>query len=192
MKIISFLGYRRLLKSTKKGFTLIELLVVVAIVGILATVIISSLGNARDKSRNAKVLQIVRQMHTALEMYYLDNGEYPPNSTLHTGSFVCGNDDSSIPESFGSFGAVIDQDLRDSLEEYYPALQNAPECVNISYYSTTVANTSLLNWCGTDYYQARQGYIIGYGLSSQSSDYEEFFAPSNNLYWYCTTHNLNL
>ena len=61
-----------------KGFTLIELLVVVAIIGILATVVLTSLSNARERARDAKRLNDVKTIQTALEMYANDNGgKYP-------------------------------------------------------------------------------------------------------------------
>ncbi|MFA5936324.1 MAG: prepilin-type N-terminal cleavage/methylation domain-containing protein [Candidatus Paceibacterota bacterium] len=68
----------------KKGFTLIELLVVVAIVGILSSVVLSSLNSARVKSRDSARISQLRQIKYALELYYNINGKYP--TCLHTGT----------------------------------------------------------------------------------------------------------
>ncbi len=64
-------------KQNKKGFTLIELLVVIAIVGILATIAIVSLQEIRANARDSKRVADIKQIQTALELYYLDQGEYP-------------------------------------------------------------------------------------------------------------------
>lgn len=61
----------------KKGFTLIELLVVVAIIGILATIVLTSLASARAKAKDAAIQAALSGARTTLEMYNLDEGEYP-------------------------------------------------------------------------------------------------------------------
>ncbi len=67
---------------SKKGFTLIELLVVIAIIGVLATLAVVSLQNARKNARDAKRIADVKQMQTALELYFNDWQEYPPSTTI--------------------------------------------------------------------------------------------------------------
>lgn len=60
-----------------RGFTLIELLVVIAIIGLLSTLAVVSLNNARQKSRDAKRVSDIKQVQTALELYYADQNGYP-------------------------------------------------------------------------------------------------------------------
>ena len=72
---------RNLFNRKDRGFTLIELLVVIAIIGILAAVVLVSLNSARSKSRDARRLADMRQVMTALELYYNDNGGYPDAGT---------------------------------------------------------------------------------------------------------------
>lgn len=68
------------MKSKEKGFTLIELLVVISIIGLLASVILVSLNGARVKARDAKRAADLKQLITALELYFDTNNSYPSTS----------------------------------------------------------------------------------------------------------------
>jgi len=63
--------------ETNKGFTLIELLVVIAIIGLLASIILISLNNARAKARDARRIADIHQVGLAMEMYHDKYGYYP-------------------------------------------------------------------------------------------------------------------
>jgi uncharacterized protein (TIGR02145 family)/prepilin-type N-terminal cleavage/methylation domain-containing protein len=65
--------------TNKKAFTLIELLVVIAIIGILATIAVVALQQVRQSARDSKRIADIKQIQTALEMYYNNNSSYPDN-----------------------------------------------------------------------------------------------------------------
>lgn len=64
-------------KLSQKGFTLIELLVVVAIISLLSSIVMGALNDARAKARDRAMIQTVRQIQTALELYRQKYGKYP-------------------------------------------------------------------------------------------------------------------
>lgn len=65
----------------KKGFTLIELLVVIAIIGLLATLAVVALNSARSKARDSRRVSDLKNISTALELYYNDQSSYPVVAT---------------------------------------------------------------------------------------------------------------
>lgn len=78
-------------KNKVSGFTLIELLVVIAIIGVLASIVLASLNNARRKSRDARRITDVKQIQLALELFF--DGEtsmYPTPSGICDGATLYG------------------------------------------------------------------------------------------------------
>lgn len=63
--------------STRRAFTLVELLVVIAIIGLLSSIAVVSLGNARIKARDAKRMADLKQISQAIEMYANNSGALP-------------------------------------------------------------------------------------------------------------------
>ena len=63
--------------KNNKGFPLIELLVVVAIIGLLSSIVLSSLNNARISARDTRRISDMKNISTALELFYSTYGRYP-------------------------------------------------------------------------------------------------------------------
>ena len=124
----------------KRGFTLIELLVVIAIIGILSSVVLVSLNSAREKARDARRLSDLRQVQTALELYYFDNGAYPVRSSWIGTTPGCysgpANPNDSIPGLVPKYLPQIPEDPKRAGTNYcYLYRSDGTDYKFMSYYS---------------------------------------------------------
>jgi general secretion pathway protein G len=78
----------------KRGFTLIELLVVVSLIGILATLVLANLNAARQRGRDAQRKSDLRNIQTALRLYYNDYDKFPANMSSNIAG--CGTGGASL------------------------------------------------------------------------------------------------
>ena len=134
----------------KKGFTLIELLVVIAIIALLSTLSVVALNSARVKSRDARRLSDIKQIRTALEMYFDNNQTYPTvvsSSTLGGSNYACLTS-SGWTTTMGCAGTVYMQkvptDPKNSGTSVYTySSYNSGASYNISYVLEGPATTAI-------------------------------------------------
>lgn len=60
-----------------RGFTLIELMLIGAIIALMSTVALASFDVSRAKARDASKIRSVQEIQSSLELYQLDEGQYP-------------------------------------------------------------------------------------------------------------------
>lgn len=102
-----------------KAFTLIELLVVISIIAIISTLLMANLNAARERGRDAARKADLRNIQTALRLFYNDYGAYPANGTgANTGKIVgCGQSTSPGPFTceYGSAWSADDKVIMSTL-----------------------------------------------------------------------------
>lgn len=123
---------KKLQTTTKRGFTLIELLVVVAIIGLLASIVLVSLEDARTKARNSAKIQMVQQYVNAIELYRSSNETYPQygsnSSLINSDNYACLGYGNSEP-CFGSYDMAGDTSLNTNIATNFGG-DNIPKSEN--------------------------------------------------------------
>ena len=74
-------------KARKSGFTLVELLIVTVIIGILAGMMMLTMGSATDSAEAAKLINDLRLVKSASLLYYADQEKWPDNGAASGGTF---------------------------------------------------------------------------------------------------------
>jgi prepilin-type N-terminal cleavage/methylation domain-containing protein len=104
-----------MLKQLKResGFTIIELLIVIAIIGILATLVLTNFQGAQAKGRDTVRESDMNSIYQKLEEFYNENGGYPDGSL--DGTVAVGINEAEALSTDGVFpgldvGALADDD----------------------------------------------------------------------------------
>ncbi len=61
----------------RRAFTLVEMLAVIAIIGILAGLVFPAIQGAREKAKMAKCANNLKQFGHAIDLYKIEEGDYP-------------------------------------------------------------------------------------------------------------------
>lgn len=79
------------LKRKQSGFTIIELLIVIIVIGILATLVITTFSGIQRNARNRTREADINALHGQLEYYYGQNDNYPTLGNLNDATFRSNN-----------------------------------------------------------------------------------------------------
>jgi prepilin-type N-terminal cleavage/methylation domain-containing protein len=80
MRIVSQSCRRNLGSGREIAFTLLELLVVIAIIGVLVSLLLPSLSQAKIRTRDTQCLNNFRQIGIATKIYHDDHQRFPPSA----------------------------------------------------------------------------------------------------------------
>jgi prepilin-type N-terminal cleavage/methylation domain-containing protein len=78
------------------GFTLIELLVVIAIIGLLASITLVALNEARENARNSRRISDMKQVQLALALRFDKDSSYPASLNFDSGDPITSEDGSMV------------------------------------------------------------------------------------------------
>lgn len=127
--------------SRAKGFTLIELLIVISIIGVLSTLLFANFNSARQRGRDAARKSDLREIQTALRLYYNDYGSFPTSSGTY---LIQGCGTASPPNASCNWGSA----WVGGSATYITTLPEDPLSPDIEYrYTQTSSDTYTLKTC---------------------------------------------
>ena len=109
-------------KQNQSGFTLMEVLVVIAIIGTLASVVLTTFTTVRKKARDARRIADIRQINSAIQIYLNEKSHAP-----YVGKYEC---NASNTDSTCNTINEINKDgwslFQEDLSPYLPKLPTDP------------------------------------------------------------------
>ena len=150
-------------RKNLRGFTIVGLLIVIVIIGILAAITIVAFNGTQQRGRDAQRKSDVAAITKALELYYIDKGEYP-----------AGSGSTTINNAWSTTADASWATLQTKLQPYYAKLPVDPVSTpgvnvqssgyNYAYFSNSGTGTT---YCGSS---TLQMYILVYKLEGAAQD----------------------
>lgn len=98
-------------KYKDRGFTIVELLIVIVVIGILATLVITTYNGIQEKARDTKRKTDVNALQGQIEAFEAQNGNYPTLANVNDSSWRATNmkglDPSALQDPKGSTEALV-------------------------------------------------------------------------------------
>ena len=151
-------------------------MVVISIIGLMSTIVLSSLATARSKGRDAQRIAHIHQIQTALELFYSDNGRYPRSGQCGATQPNAGWSNSTECMSGGRW-------LRDSTSNLSGYISSDPADVK----NTTTWPTGAYYYFSAAGGNPYQWYMIVYTLENPNKGIEAtdgVTAPDGTYYHY--------
>ena len=181
-------------KNKRGGFTLIELLVVISIIGLLSSIILSSINEARDKAKYTALVQNIYELQKAVEIYYSNNGYYPggpegygTDVQVFSQHFINNTPDVGLSELPWMSPLFIPGYLAKFPSHIYPGGLYYSNMDFVEY--ILYENDNIQIFCGS---KPVKGYLIEYYDESGRGDLSlphEFVNDMEAQYSYCLTGN---
>ena len=111
-------------QKIQKGFTLIELMVVIFIIALLASIVVVSVNNSRINARDAKRVQDIDTVNTAIQMYADANGHYPDTDGAWRSSYVYPD---WVPDVVQQYLSVLPIDPINTINHTYTYVSNGTD-----------------------------------------------------------------
>ena len=122
------------LKRKQAGFTIVELLIVIIVIGILATLVITTFTGIQQKARNTKRQTDINAIQGQVEAYFASNGKYPTLANINDGTWRTANmkglDPNALQDPKGSAQTLVAAPVADSYAYNVTASDGTTACDN--------------------------------------------------------------
>ena len=143
-------------KRIKRGFTVLELLVVIAIIGLLSSMVMVAMNDARQKARATTIVNDLKAIDTAFRIKYVQQDHYPDESEYGLGTNP-------------NIEALI---TNGHLNEYFSVAPQAPVGNTGNYkYDSDFDNYDSID-CSVNGDEGRGVNILLWGISTTTHEYE--------------------